>query len=336
MHRVVSLQSVQIDIERMKNNSALSETVNSWIDSYNFPAEPANLYEPIRYTLEAGGKRLRPTLLLAAAKAFGAADEDVKNQCIGIEMFHNFTLLHDDLMDNSELRRGRPTVHRRWDANTAILSGDTMLTLATELIAKCDPRFIEPVLSLFNRTAIQVYEGQQYDMDFENRNDVTVPEYMEMIRLKTSVLLACALKMGALLGQASPSDAEALYDFGIKLGLAFQLRDDYLDTFGDPLVFGKSIGGDIINDKKTWLMITARNEDTTGVMKKALEGRFPHDEKINAVTNVYRQLNLDNRITELIARYGREAVDTISPLKMDNEIRRYLISLAENLSNRAN
>lgn len=300
----------------------------------NLPERPAGLYSPIRYALSNGGKRLRPTLLAAAVKALGGDVSKARYQCLGIEMFHNFTLLHDDVMDNSEMRRGQPTVHCRWNENTAILSGDAMLTLATVYMSRCDDRHLRAVLDVFNATAMEVYEGQQLDMDFENRDDVTVHEYLEMITLKTSVLLACALKIGAVLADASPADADAMYLYGKYLGLGFQLRDDYLDTFGDPDVFGKQIGRDIIAGKKTWLMIMARAEDKSGTMDKVLDGNLADDEKVRIVTGVYRSLKLDTRILSLIKSYSDKAVACIEAVDMTPEGKRFFRDMASRLNDR--
>lgn len=320
----------------MSLSDKIHDCINEWFDSIIYPTNPAGLYEPVEYTLRAGGKRIRPTLLLAAVHAFGGNIDEARDQCLGIEMFHNFTLLHDDVMDNSDVRRGQPTVHRKWSANTAILSGDTMLTMATQLVCNCADRHLRAVLDTFNTTAIEVYEGQQLDMDFEDREDVTVDEYLEMIRLKTSVLLGCALKIGSIIADADIQAAEALYRYGINLGLGFQLRDDYLDTFGDPLIFGKQIGGDILNDKKTWLMINAVNEDNTMTMQKALEGRYSDSEKVVKVTEVYKALRLDERILDLIKHYSDEAVRALDDVDMDTESRDYFVHLAKTLVDRMN
>lgn len=321
-------------------NSHFSEILNSHIhrlfENVIYPAEPKGLYEPIEYTMRSGGKRIRPTLLLASVKAFGGDIEGVTDQCIGIEMFHNFTLLHDDVMDNSDVRRGQPTVHCKWNNNTAILSGDTMLTMATRLMSNCDDRHLRPVLDLFNKTAIEIYEGQQLDMDFEDRTDVSVDEYLEMIRLKTSVLLGCALQTGAILADAKSEAAKAIYEYGINIGMGFQLRDDYLDTFGDPLIFGKQIGGDILNDKKTWLMITASQEDASGVIRLAREGRFTDDEKITKVTGVYTDLGLDTRILDLIRQYSLRAEKTLDSIEMNPEAKNWFRELAKRLVDRMN
>lgn len=318
----------------MSLKETLDKCVTDIFDNIVLPEEPAGLYDPIRYCLQSGGKRIRPTLLLAGVSAFGGDLVAAVNQCIGIEIFHNFTLLHDDVMDNSEVRRGQMTVHRRWNANTAILSGDAMLTIATQYMANCDTGRLPDVLDTFNTTAMQVYEGQQMDMDFERRNEVSVEEYTEMIKLKTSVLLGGALKIGAILADASHEDARAVYNYGIDLGLGFQLRDDYLDTFGDPLIFGKTLGGDILNEKKTWLMITAMAEDTTGELKDALSGKYNEDDKVHIVTEVYRRLNLDKRILDLIKRYSESALRHIEKTRITAEARLYFEELAHRMAER--
>lgn len=321
----------------MTTYDTLPDLINEAITSLNLPENPAGLYEPITYTLASGGKRLRPTLLLATMKALGSSPKNGINQAIAIEMFHNFTLLHDDVMDNSDVRRGRPTVHRKWSDNTAILSGDAMLTLATQLLARdCPDSKLGKVLNLFNNTAMEVYEGQQLDMDFEERADVTVDEYVEMIRLKTSVLLACACKMGAILAGASDAVADAFYTYGLKLGLGFQLQDDLLDTFGDSLIFGKHIGGDILNDKKTWLLITACAEDTTDTMRRALQGDFEGAEKIERVRSVYQSLGLDKRIRELVNQYADQAILALDGVTLDDTSREYFTGLAHTLTDRQN
>lgn len=229
---------------------AILQMVDQSIRQLEFDASPKSLFEPVTYTLSLGGKRLRPTLLLMAYNIYKENFSEIMDVAMGIEVFHNFTLLHDDLMDAADKRRGMPTVHKQWNANTAILSGDAMLIAAYQLVAKADSRHLKPVLDLFSKTAVEVCGGQQYDMGFETRNDVTEEEYIEMIRLKTAVLLAGALKMGAILADAPAADAEHLYQFGIALGLAFQLQDDLLDVYGDTATFGKNIGGDILCDKK--------------------------------------------------------------------------------------
>lgn len=312
----------------------LQNLIQSGIESLPLPARLPGLYEPIRYTLEAGGKRLRPLLTLAACKACDVNPEEALNQAIGIEMFHNFTLLHDDVMDRAETRRGRLTVYRKWDTSTAILSGDTMLTLATELIARCPAEKLAAVLRMFNRTAIEIYEGQQLDMDFESRTDVSVEEYMEMIRLKTGVLLGCAAAIGAIMGHASEQTVRALYDFGVNLGLAFQLQDDYLDTFGDFETFGKTLGGDILNDKKTWLLITAQAEAPEAVAPWL--GAERSAGKIEAVTAIYRSLDLPARIHRLIDEHTVAALDSLAEASLPPQASQWFEELTASLTNRKN
>lgn len=301
-----------------------------------YPQQPAGLYEPIAYTLEGGGKRLRPVLTLAACEAFGGNADDALNQAIAVEMFHNFTLLHDDVMDSADMRRGRPTVHVRWDERTAILSGDAMLTMSSALVRRgCTPQQAVAVADIMDRTAMEVYEGQQFDMDFESMTDVTVDDYLNMIRLKTSVLLGCACRLGAVMAGASDSDAAAIYSYGVLLGMAFQLQDDYLDTYGDPIIFGKEIGGDILNDKKTWLSITALQEDPSGVLKQEISSPSAPSEKIARVREVYESLDLDNRCHRLIDEYIDRAVDEIQKIDMIPAARDFFIEIAENSRSRA-
>lgn len=311
--------------------------IRQTIDSLPLEKEPKGLYSPIRYTLEGGGKRLRPLLLLASVAAFGADPERFSSQAAGIEMFHNFTLLHDDVMDNADVRRGRPTVHRKWDLSTAILSGDAMLTLASQLMMEnLRSEAAVEVLRLFNTTAMEIYEGQQYDMDFERRDDVTVAEYMEMIRLKTSVLLGCAAKIGAIVAGASPDDASRLYEYGVKLGLAFQLQDDWLDTFGDPVIFGKAIGGDILNDKKTWLLINALQAPDADLLRSILADRaLRPDEKIERVKAFYISHNLGARCHELIGTYADEAVSAVESVSgIDPFWKNFFIDIARSSATR--
>lgn len=305
----------------------ISELISDALEAIHYPGQPSGLYQPISYTLESGGKRIRPQLLLSACSAFGTDPQKAIDAATGLEIFHNFTLLHDDVMDNADLRRGRLTVHKRWNDNTAILSGDAMLTMAYIYMCKTEGTVVREVLDVFNRTAMEVYEGQQYDMDFERRNDVTVAEYMEMIRLKTSVLLGCACRIGAIIGGASQEDAEAFYKYGENLGLAFQLRDDWLDTYGDPLVFGKQIGGDIINAKKTWLLINALNEDRSE-LEAILAEDLDDNERVRQVREVYDRLRLDQRSRKIIAEYAEKAVNAISGVKLDSDAREYFTKLA--------
>lgn len=312
----------------MNTAQFLADYINKSISEIEYPQSPRGLYEPIEYTLEGGGKRIRPVLALAVCESLGASLENVKYQALGIEMFHNFTLLHDDVMDKADMRRGKPTVHVKWNESTAILSGDAMLTMASQLVCKNAGEKTADALELFNRTAMEVYEGQQYDMDFESRLNVTVEEYIEMIKLKTSVLLGCACEMGALMAGADVLVRKAFYNYGLKLGLAFQLQDDYLDTYGDPNVFGKKIGGDILNDKKTWLLISALAEDKTGRLSQYIGKKIHAEEKIQAVKEVYDALDLANRCHVLIDDYANEAIAELDCLQLNNDAREFFVELA--------
>lgn len=318
----------------MIDSDKISTALQDAIASINYPAEPARLYQPIKYTMASGGKRLRPTLLLSVMAALGKDFSTGINPALGIEMFHNFTLLHDDVMDGAELRRGQPTVHTRWDVNTAILSGDAMLTMAGMFMSQCEGRHLCAVQALYSKTAMEVYEGQQYDVDYECRTDVTVSQYLEMIRLKTSVLLACACKMGAILSDADEATCEAFYEYGIKLGLGFQLQDDRLDTYGDPVIFGKQIGGDIINEKKTWLLISALNLDKSGELASILGSSIGNDEKVERVRAIYDRLGLNEQSKHLIETYAADAIAAISKVELAPEERDYFIKLAESLTQR--
>lgn len=314
----------------------INDQIDDLITSAPFTDEPKGLYDPIAYTLAAGGKRLRPVLLLAACDACGGDISKAVNPAMGVEMYHNFTLLHDDVMDRADVRRGRPTVHTKWNDSTAILSGDAMLTMASQLMMrKADPDTLRPILSLFNRTAMEVYEGQQYDMDFEHRTDVTLDEYIEMIRAKTSVLLACACQLGAIVAGAPQLTADHMYDYGFALGLAFQLQDDYLDTFGDPNVFGKAIGGDILNDKKTYLLISLlQSLDPAG--RAEVEALFGtrSDEKIATVRALYEHHGIDRLCREAIDIYSNLAEGLIKAIDIPDDAKEFFVALARKASSR--
>lgn len=313
----------------MYTTEYLLNYINKAINEISYPNKPEGLYAPIKYTLDGGGKRIRPVLTLAVCDALGVDIAQAINQALGIEIYHNFTLLHDDVMDKADMRRGRPTVHIKWNEETAILSGDAMLTMASQYACINAGDKIAQVMELFNRTAMEVYEGQQYDMDFENRNDVTVEEYLNMIRLKTSVLLGCACEMGALMAGASDEVKDAFYKYGVKLGLAFQLQDDYLDTYGDPAVFGKKIGGDILNDKKTWLLISAMAEDKSGHLQKMIGADIAPEEKIATVTAIYNELNLAERCHVLIDNYAADAISELDKIQLSAEAKSFFVELAQ-------
>ena len=277
----------------------LLHIVKARLEGLDYMHEPENLYQPVRYVLSMGGKRLRPVLMLMAYNLYRSDVEAILDPACAIEMYHNFTLLHDDLMDRADVRRGKPTVHRRWNDNTAILSGDIMLSLAFKYMTDVTSDRLQPVMDTFIRTTLEIGEGQQYDMDFEQRNDVTEAEYIEMIRLKTSVLLGCSMKIGALLAGASDDDADNLYKTGEQMGLAFQLHDDYLDVYGDPATFGKKVGGDILCNKKTFLYIKAM-QLANDLQRRDLQYWFSTNDtdplfsetKIAAVTRIFTDLDM--------------------------------------------
>ncbi|GET27060.1 polyprenyl synthetase family protein [Prolixibacter sp. NT017] len=301
-------------------------------------ATPAGLYKPVSYTLDMGGKRLRPVLVLTGANLFSENIEEALPAATAIEVFHNFTLLHDDLMDNASVRRGKPTVHLKFNPNTAVLSGDAMMILANEYLANSPAEKLPELLKLFSRTALEVCEGQQYDMDFESRMDVTVDEYIEMIRLKTAVLIAGALKLGAIIGNAPEKQAKLLYDFGINIGLAFQLQDDWLDVYGDPNVFGKKIGGDILSNKKTFLLLKAQ-EKLQGEKKKQLQNwitkeSFLSEEKIEAVTQLYNEAAVSEEAQQLMLHYHDEALKCLAQLEVEEDNKKDLVALAEQVMSR--
>lgn len=305
------------------SSSQLLTMVNDFIASLPYERQPQSIYAPIRYVLSIGGKRLRPVLMLLAYNLYKEHPEDILMTACGLETYHNYTLLHDDLMDNADVRRGQPTVHRKWDVNTAILSGDSMLVLSYQRIMQCAPEKMKEILTLFTETALQIGEGQQYDMEFEHRTDVTEAEYIEMIRLKTSVLLACATKMGAILADAPAEDADTLYRFGETLGLAFQLQDDLLDVYGDPAVFGKAIGGDIVCNKKTYMLINAQqraNRQQREELNRWLSAStFDREEKISAVTTIYNQLGIRQLCEERINDYFMESQHCLDALHLPEE-----------------
>ena len=314
----------------------LLDKVNAHIETLGYAHEPLNLYEPVKYILSLGGKRIRPAMMLMAYNMYRNDVERILDPALALEIYHNFTLLHDDLMDNADVRRGKPTVHKRWDANTAILSGDVMLSLADVYMSHVDDACFREVMATFHKTSIEIAEGQQYDMDFESRTDVTEEEYIEMIRLKTSVLLACALKIGAILGGASQEDAAHLYRLGECIGLAFQLRDDYLDVYGDPKVFGKKIGGDILCNKKTYLYINAlrlADKEQRAVLDYWAAIDVNPEEKIAAVTGVYNKVGLPEMSRSIEEHYYSLAKAELEALSVSSEqkevLRQFMAMLME-------
>lgn len=314
--------------------------VNDFLDNLKYDRKPSGLYDPVKYVLSMGGKRIRPVLMLLSYGLFKDDVESVLMPACALETYHNYTLLHDDLMDNADMRRGHETVHRKWDANTAILSGDSMLVLAYERMAKCNPVYLSDVLHTFTETALEIGEGQQYDMEFETRNDVTEDEYIEMIRLKTSVLLACAQKIGAILAGASKQDQDNLYKFGEQIGLAFQLQDDYLDVYGDPKVFGKKVGGDIICNKKTYMLINAYNRadaEQRRELQHWMEAEtFNSDEKVAAVTAIYNKVGVGKLAIEKIAYYFEDSKKYLDAVQVSDERKAELRLYAQKMMHRKN
>ncbi len=322
----------------MLSSDQILDMVNDALAHLPYDRKPESLYEPVRYVLSLGGKRIRPTLMLLAYNIYREHPEDIMMNALAIETYHNYTLLHDDLMDNADVRRGHPTVHKKWDANTAILSGDSMLVLAYERMAQCDAAHLAGVMRLFTTTALEIGEGQQYDMEFENRNDVMEDEYVEMIRLKTSVLLACSLKIGAVLADASEEDAECLYKFGEQMGLAFQLQDDYLDVYGNPQVFGKEIGGDIVSNKKTFMLINAfnhANAEQRAELQKWVDAKdFDRKEKVAAVTRIYNEIGIDKMAQEKIAYYFEQSKKYLDAVNVPAERKEQLAKYAQQMMKR--
>lgn len=320
----------------MKTTAEYSADIESAIRALEFPkGNLSGLYGPIEYALSAGGKRIRPVLTLMGADAFGDDAEKALRPAVGIEMFHNFTLLHDDVMDNSDRRRNRPTVHKKYNANTAILSGDTMLTLATQLVADVENDKLRVVLDTFNDMAIKVYEGQQLDMDFENAPEIATEDYLKMIEGKTGSLLGAAVKIGAIIGGASEEDARLMYEFGVMTGLAFQIQDDWLDTFGDATTFGKPIGGDILNGKKTYLYVIAMAEGGQNV--EALKAAFElpaNDVKVKAVTRIYEKIGVGDMCKKAVGHYSKKAMKALNSTSLSEEKKEVFRKLAEKLIGR--
>ena len=299
----------------------IEATLKEMFANLKFTQEPSGLYDPLRYMIEIGGKRIRPRLCLTTYSLYkDSFSEEILSPAAAIEVFHSFTLIHDDIMDKADVRRGVPTVYKKWDENTAILSGDVMSIESYRMIAKAPAAALPAVLALFSDTAAQVCEGQQYDMDFEDLPQVPMEDYLKMVGLKTAVLIACSAKMGALIAGASAREADLLYKFGYDLGLAFQIADDWLDTYGDPAVFGKAIGGDILNNKKSWLLTRALEKAGTERFAEALAMPVSTDAekeaKITAVKNLYAELNIEQDAKEEIIRFHNQAMGYVKELNL--------------------
>ncbi|WP_438978099.1 polyprenyl synthetase family protein [Polaribacter sp.] len=310
----------------------------SYLESKEWVREPKNLYEPIDYILQLGGKRMRPILTLMAADIFSGEFKKALPAALAVEVFHNFTLVHDDIMDDAPLRRGKETVHEKWDTSTGILSGDAMLILAYQYFENYDPEVFQKLAKLFSKTALEVCDGQQLDVDFETRKNVRIDEYMNMIRLKTSVLVAAALKMGAIVANTNDENADLIYDFGLNLGLAFQLQDDYLDTFGDPETFGKQVGGDIIENKKTFLYLKAlevADKETAKKLKYFYKRkRKDNTIKVTEVTRIFQIFDIPLLISEEIKSYTQKAFDTLDKMSISQENKDKLKNFGTWLMNR--
>jgi len=309
-----------------------------YLGEYAVIKEPSSLYEPIQYILKLGGKRLRPVLTLMTAEIFNSDYKKSLNAALSIEVFHNFSLVHDDIMDDAPLRRGKKTVHEKWDINTGILSGDAMLIMAYQLFESYDNNTFRSLIELFSKTALEVCEGQQYDIDFETRSDVSIPEYLKMIEYKTAVLVAAAMKMGAIVADASETDQKSIYEFGKNLGIAFQLQDDYLDAFGNPETFGKQIGGDIIENKKTFLYIKALQQANKSD-KKALLDLYsiePNDveDKIKIIKEIFMSSGASEATKQEIKNYTQKAFNVLENLAVSQEKKNILKQFGEQLMKR--
>ncbi|KQM72620.1 isoprenyl synthetase [Pedobacter sp. Leaf216] len=319
----------------MHTTEQLQQILDTAIQNLKFPDHPKQLYDPITYIINLGGKRVRPLLVLMATELFGEDANESIHAAMAIEVFHNFTLVHDDIMDNAPLRRGKATVHEKWSTNIAILSGDVMMVEANKNLAKVNSAFLGPVLNTFNATAQGVCEGQQLDMEFEGRDDVSIEEYINMIRLKTAVLLGGALKLGAIIAGASEKDADLIYQFGENIGIAFQLQDDILDVYADPEKFGKQVGGDIIANKKTFLLLKAF-ELADGETRASLDTwtaykEFNSQEKIDTVRQVYDTLDIQDIAKESMNNYLNKALAVFAQINVSDEKKSNLLTLTEQL-----
>ena len=304
----------------MKNTLELYELIETEIKNIEYPRNPKNLYKPIEYVLSIGGKRIRPILLLLSHQLFKEDISDSVKPSIAIEIFHNFTLLHDDIMDNASLRRGKETVHQKWNNNTAILSGDTMLVQSFKILSCVKLEYLSRVITVFNKAAEEVCEGQQLDMDFENRDDVSISQYLKMIEYKTAVLLAASLKIGAIIGGASKEDCLNMYEFGLNMGIVFQLKDDLLDTYGDPQSFGKKLGGDILSNKKTFLMLKSlqiSKEKLNHNLKDLYSSN--EEDKLVEVIEIFNKLNIQKHTSDLITFYYTKAMKHLDLVKSKNK-----------------
>ena len=322
----------------MHTVSQFQEIIKNHFETLQINKEPKNLYEPIAYILSLGGKRMRPVLTLMATEIFNVSCEKAIPAATAVEVFHNFSLIHDDIMDDAPLRRGNQTVHEKWDVNTVILSGDAMLIIAYQFFESYEPVIFQQLAKLFSKTALEVCEGQQYDVDFETRDDVTIPEYLKMIEYKTAVLVGAAMKMGAIVAETSSENANLIYDFGLNLGIAFQLQDDYLDAFGDPKTFGKQVGGDIIENKKTYLYLKAldfsKEDDKEQLLHLFSIQPTDNANKIASVKEIFVSSGAANATQDAIKSYTLKAFDTLEKMEISKEKKMILRAFGEKLMNR--
>ena len=322
----------------MRAISQYQDIIQAHFEALNLTKEPNNLYEPIRYILSLGGKRLRPVLTLMATEVFDVDCEKAIPAATAVEVFHNFSLIHDDIMDDAPLRRGNETVHEKWDLNTGILSGDAMLILAYQFFENYEPVVFRDLAKLFSKTALEVCEGQQYDVDFETRDDVTIPEYLKMIEYKTAVLVGAAMKMGAIVAETSTENANAIYDFGLNLGIAFQLQDDYLDAFGDPETFGKQVGGDIIENKKTYLYLKAlafsKSEEKEQLLHLFSIHPTDNTDKIQSVKQIFIQTGADAATQQAIQDFTLKAFQTLDAMNISDDKKAVLRAFGNKLMSR--
>lgn len=320
----------------MEQLKSFQQEIEAALAELKISNNPKSLYEPISYFLSIGGKRIRPILVLLAARMFDNKREDVLNQALAVELFHNFTLVHDDIMDNAPLRRGIATIHEKWNPSQAILSGDVLMIVAYQYLMRTHTVYFGDLMNAFNQMAIEVCEGQQMDMDFEQRQDVSIPEYIEMIRLKTSVLLGCALEIGAIVSDASPEDKKHIYDFGVNIGLAFQIQDDILDVYGDAEKFGKQVGGDIIANKKTYLYLTALNDanEAQQAIFEAQMNNNNHAEKVEIIRGLYDELNIRQKSEVAMQEFYAKAMEHLNDISVEENFKTELKVLADYLMGR--
>ena len=322
----------------MQNIEAYQKSFITSLEDFAVTKEPKNLYDPINYILKLGGKRLRPVLTLMTTEVFGGEARVAMDAALSVEVFHNFSLVHDDIMDDAPLRRGKETVHEKWDLNTGILSGDAMLILAYQLFENYEPKTFQSLAKLFSKTALEVCEGQQYDIDFETRNDVTISEYLKMIEYKTAVLVGAAMKMGAIVANASDEDQDAIYDFGRYLGIAFQLQDDYLDAFGNPETFGKQVGGDILENKKTYLVLKTLElgspKEQSSLLEIISNDSIANEEKVSSVKELFNNSGASEATQNAVKEYTNRAFTVLETLNISEDKKQLLRLFGEQLMNR--